>query len=226
MTAATAVPLSSPGRPQALLFDWDNTLVDSWATIHHALGVTLAAMGQPKWSLEETKARVRESLRDSFPRLFGARWEDARRLYLDTFRSIHLDMLRPLPGAEAMLRDLAAQGLWLGVVSNKTGPLLRREAEALGWRRYFGAIVGATDAAADKPDPAPVQLALAGSGLRPNGSVWLVGDTGIDMECAVNAGCLPVLLGPADPAAAEFARYRPAASFTDCAALQRSVRQP
>ena len=104
MTAAAAVPLSRPERPRAVLFDWDNTLVDSWATIHAALEVTLAAMGQPRWTLEETKARVRESLRDSFPRLFGPRWEEARRLYLDTFRAIHLDRLRPLPGAEAMLQ--------------------------------------------------------------------------------------------------------------------------
>ena len=28
---------SDLGRPRAILFDWDNTLVDSWATIHEAL---------------------------------------------------------------------------------------------------------------------------------------------------------------------------------------------
>jgi phosphoglycolate phosphatase len=27
-------------RPRAILFDWDNTLVDSWAVIHEALVVT------------------------------------------------------------------------------------------------------------------------------------------------------------------------------------------
>ena len=31
-------------RPRAILFDWDNTLVDSWATIHEALNVVMTAM--------------------------------------------------------------------------------------------------------------------------------------------------------------------------------------
>ena len=33
----------APGRlprPRAILFDWDNTLVDSWVTIHEALNIT------------------------------------------------------------------------------------------------------------------------------------------------------------------------------------------
>src|SRR5579884_366854 len=67
-------------RPRAVLFDWDNTLVDSWATIHHALNIVMTAMDMPQWSLAETKSRVRLSLRESFPRHFGARWEEARRI--------------------------------------------------------------------------------------------------------------------------------------------------
>src|SRR3954453_5361092 len=66
-------------RPHAILFDWDNTLVDSWATIHEALNVVMAAMGSPLWSLQETKQRVRLSLRESFPLHFGERWEEAKR---------------------------------------------------------------------------------------------------------------------------------------------------
>ena len=81
--------------PRALLFDWDNTLVDSWDAIHHALVVTFEAMGHEPWSLDETKARVRRSLRDAFPALFGARWEEARKLYLDTFTATHLERHRP-----------------------------------------------------------------------------------------------------------------------------------
>jgi len=153
------------GRPRALLFDWDNTLVVSWPTIHEALGVTLAAMGHAPWTLDESKQRVRLSLRDSFPRLFADRWEEARRIYLDAFLAIHLDRLTALPGVAEMLSRLHGAGYYLGVVSNKTGPILRREAEVLGWSRYFGRLVGATDAAADKPDAAPVHLALAGSGI-------------------------------------------------------------
>jgi len=34
-------------RPHAILFDWDNTLVDSWGTIHEALNAVMVAMDEP-----------------------------------------------------------------------------------------------------------------------------------------------------------------------------------
>lgn len=205
-------------RPRAILFDWDNTLVDSWATIHEALNIAMAAMAKPLWSIEETRQRVRLSLRESFPRHFGERWEEARRIYLDAFRAIHLDRLKALPGRGELLRGLADAGIFLGVVSNKTGPLLRREAEQIGWSALFGSVVGAGDAAADKPDAAPVLLALEPSGVGAGEAVWLVGDTGVDMECARNSGCVPILLGGGLPEE-EFRGRAPRLVFSDAAAL-------
>jgi phosphoglycolate phosphatase len=213
----------APRRPRALLFDWDNTLVDTWETIHHALVVTFAAMGHEPWTMAETKLRVARSLRDSFPQLFGARWEEARKLYLDTFVSIHLDRLEAMDGAAELLQAVAADGFYLGVVSNKTGTVLRREADHLGWTGHFRRLVGAGDAALDKPDAAPVLLALDGSGIGA-GEAWYVGDTALDMECAGNAGCLGVLLGARPLEEESFARFPPALHFPACTALSRYVR--
>jgi phosphoglycolate phosphatase len=210
-------------RPRAILFDWDNTLVDSWATIHEALNVTMAAMGKPLWSLQETKERVRLSLRESFPRHFGDRWEEARQIYLDRFRAIHLDRLTALPGRSELLRELVGEGIYLGVVSNKTGALLRREVGELGWSKQFGNIVGAGDAAADKPDIAPVLLALEPSDIVAGETVWFVGDTGIDIECARNSGCVSVLLGGEIPNE-ELARCAPHLVCSDCTTLFRFIR--
>jgi phosphoglycolate phosphatase len=210
-------------RPHAILFDWDNTLVDSWATIHEALNVVMAAMGSPLWSLQETKQRVRLSLRESFPLHFGERWEEAKRIYLDVFRAIHLERLSPLPGRGVLLQELADQGIYLGVVSNKTGALLRREAEWIGWSGFFGSLVGAGDAALDKPDAAPVVLALEPSGIGPGETVWLVGDTGVDMACARNSGCVPVLLGD-EVSEEEFFRCEPRLTFSDGIALVHFVQ--
>ena len=103
-------PLNGMRCPRAILFDWDNTLVDSWATIHDALNFLMRAMDKPEWSLDETRERVRLSLRESFPIHFGERWEEARDIYLDRFREIHLDRLAALPGREEMLRSLAETG--------------------------------------------------------------------------------------------------------------------
>ena len=218
-----STPPAAPAPPQAILFDWDNTLVDSWATIHTALNHVMGVMGKPAWTMADTRARVRLSLRESFPLHFGDRWEEARDIYLDHFRAIHLARLAALPGCGELLEGLALNGIYLGVVSNKTGAILRLEADELGWSRYFGRIVGAGDAAADKPDPAPVRLALEPSGIAAGERVWFVGDTGIDMVCAANAGCVPVLLGEA-PSAEELPHAAPRLRFSEAAGLLRFVR--
>jgi phosphoglycolate phosphatase len=221
MSGLPAAPSGPLRPPRAILFDWDNTLVDSWATIHGALNHLMRTMAMPEWSLAETKARVRLSLSAAFPPLFGDSWEAARDIYLDHFRAIHLDRLTALPGREALLRRLAGQGSYLGVVSNKTGEVLRREVAHLGWSPLFGRVIGAGDAAADKPAPDPVHLALAPSGVTAGSEVWFVGDTAIDVECARNAGCVAVLLG--DGGAEDFTNYRPHLAFADAGGLFRSL---
>ena len=212
--------------PRAILFDWDNTLVDSWATIHEALNFLMRAMDKPEWSLAETTERVRLSLRESFPLHFGERWEEARDIYLDRFRAIHLERLTPLPGREAMLRNLAGQGIFLGVVSNKTGELLRREVARLGWSDLFGSIIGAGDAPLDKPACEPVIWRLAPSGV-PAGRRGLVcrryrGRYGMRREQRLCRGSAR-RCEPAEEFAREFARFAPRLSFADEASLFHSL---
>ena len=85
----------------------------------------------------------------------------------------------------------------MGVVSNKQGPLLRAEALHLGWDQHFGPLIGAGDATADKPNPAPILMALESLGLSPASDIWYVGDTALDMQAARAAGVRAVLMGDA-----------------------------
>lgn len=189
-------PMSRPGAPPTvLLYDWDNTLVDGWAAITAALNAVFAEFGMPSWTREDTQTRARLSLRESFPRMFGARWEHARDLFYASYRGQHLDHVRPMPGAAEALETGAP---WpQGVVSNKAGPYLRAEVAHLGWAGHFRAVVGAGDATADKPDPAPIHLALQQLGHRAGASVWYVGDTALDMQTARAARVTAVLIGDA-----------------------------
>ena len=205
--------------PRAVLFDWDNTLVDSWPVIHEAMNATLAAMGRRPWTLEETRARVRRSMREAFPEMFGERWEEARAVFYDRFEAIHLERLVACDGAEALLDALSRREVFLGVVSNKMGANLRLEVSHLNWDGYFSGLVGASDAARDKPAVEPVDLALAAGPHGRGPDVWFVGDTAIDIECARNAGCTAVLIHPEPPDGGEFAEFPPAAHFESCRAL-------
>jgi phosphoglycolate phosphatase len=205
-----------PARPSAIVFDWDNTLVDTWPTIHEALSVTLAAMGHEPWSYDETKARVRQSLRDSFPVLFGDRWTEARDVFYDAFERNHIERLAPLPGAEELLAALSATGMNMAVLSNKTGRYLRDEAEHLGWTGNFAALVGAGDADQDKPAHQALELALGPFDCKAGPEVWIVGDSGIDMEAAHRTGCVAVLLHRDDHDAEEFLDWPPELVFNSC----------
>lgn len=200
--------MSELSLPRAILFDWDNTLVDTWPLIHGALVETFNSMGQTPWTLDEVKAKVAKSLRDSFPALFGDRWEEAAKIYQETYLASHLKNLSAMPEAEALLISLHKRVPFIGIVSNKKGPSLRMELKHLGWDKYFDVAIGSQDAEQDKPDPAPVYLALKGTGIEPGPDVWFVGDSAIDIECAIASGCLPILYGHHPEAVEALAKHR------------------
>lgn len=181
-------------RPDVLVWDWDNTLVDAWGGVQAALNATFAEFGLPAWSRAETLERVRGALHESFPAVFGAAWQRAAESFRAHHARLQLEHLAPMPGVAAVLAGFAGKQ---AVVSNKEGAPLRREVAHLGWSKRFGVVVGADDASAAKPDPAPIWYALAAIGARPGPSIWYIGDTGVDMLAARAAGVTAVLLGDA-----------------------------
>lgn len=197
-------------RPAAILFDWDNTLVDNWGAIQAAMNAALRAFDLPEWDRDETLRRVRASMRDGFPRLFGDDWAEARDLFYAAFADEHLAWLKPLDGAEALLDAAAAAGAPCALVSNKKGDFLRREAAWLGWDGRFGALIGAGDVDHDKPHPEPAFAALAALGVTATEAVWFVGDTETDVDCALAAGLTPLLVEgtPGVPERPQARRFR------------------
>jgi len=202
--------------PRAILFDWDNTLINSWAVIHEAMNATLEHFGMESWTLDETRGRVRKSMRDSFPVLFGDDWSEAADVFYGRYQEIHVSRLEPLPGSDDMLRALHERGIFMAVVSNKKGDFLRLEAAHLGWDRYLSNLVGANDAAQDKPSADPVHMALDGSGHAPATNVWFVGDADIDLECGTISGCTPILVREMPPKSGEFDKHPPAKYLKNC----------
>ena len=149
----------------------------------------------PTWTAADTRARVRVALRESFPVMFGAEWERARDIFYAAFAAQHLDHVRPMPGAADAL---AAGAPWpQGVVSNKAGRYLRAEVAHLGWAAHFGVVIGAGDAAADKPDPAPILLALDRLGRPPTARSGISATPRSTCSTARAAGVTAVLVGDA-----------------------------
>jgi phosphoglycolate phosphatase len=180
--------------PTAILWDWDGTLVDSFETIRQAYNAARKAYGMEPWSLEETYRNVALSGRDAFPQMFGANADAALKIYYDTYNRLAPTLVRPKAGRADLLRRLAGSGLPMAVVSNKRGDLLRAECNGLGWAGFFKALVGAGDAATDKPTSAPMRLAAGQGGFSLRSTAVYIGDAPIDGETAANAGVSAILL--------------------------------
>ncbi len=207
-------------RPQAVIFDWDNTLVDSWPAIAEAINMTRQTFGLPVWSLDEIKLNCTRAARESFPEWFGDDWKKAYDVYYQGFDEVRRKRsITPLNGAPELLTWLQQQKIPAFVVSNKRGDYLRIEAEKLDWQKYFVSIVGAQDAPRDKPARDHVDHALKNTNIVADPSVWFVGDSEADVLCARNSGCTPVLIGGPDMGQ----KHSVSMVFSDCLDLLRQI---
>lgn len=208
--------------PKAVVFDWDNTLVDSWGPIAAAMNYTRQAMGLPVWTFEEVKKNCTRSARESFPEWFGAEWQKAYEIYYKDFDEERRKRdIKVLPGSHELLLSLKEKSIPAFVVSNKRGDYLRYEAEKLKWQSLFVAIVGAQDAPRDKPARDHVDHALNHGHIFSDMSVWFIGDSETDILCARNAGCTPILIGEAG----EAERLSVDFVFSDCQGVQRLINK-
>ena len=180
--------------PKAILFDWDNTLVNNWEPIFFAYKKTLQALGLKKQSKEETLKNAKYSLRETFPRIFKTDWKKAKKVFYSEFKKIHLKKIKPIPNALKILKKIKEKKIKCGVISNKDGNLLRKEINKLEWKKYFKVIVGANEAKKDKPSKYPLVVALNKFSLKSNKNIWYVGDNDIDIEFAKKNNCLSIFI--------------------------------
>lgn len=209
--------------PDAVLFDWDNTIVDSWRISHGAMNAVLDHFGRARLSEEDFLTIPQTSLKDNLPHFFADQAHEAETVYYDAYEKIHLDHLRLLPGASDLIQSLDEGGVPMAVVSNKTGKMLRMEVDFLNWNSYFEVVVGSRDLEHDKPSPIPALYALKACGVKPSKKVFFVGDSAVDLACARASGLTPVLVGGLGPVAIDAAD---ALKFQDCFELKRFFSVP
>ena len=206
--------------PKAVIFDWDSTLVDNWQSIANALNATLIKMGKTPWTVTQVRQNSKNSARDAFPRLFGDQWKDALEFFYQSFHSLHSTGIKPLPGAENLLRFLRQEKIYSGIISNKNGAFLRKEIKILGWDKYFDNVLGATDLDVDKPSKEIIDALLKPTEIPPSDSVWFIGDATVDLECAHIANCKPILVETGLITENELRRWPPSKIFPTCVEIR------
>ena len=192
-------------KPYAVIFDWDNTLVQSSKRIELATMATLKMFDKTAIEPELVNGHLNRSVKDAFPHIFGEQAEVAKREFYNFYDNVYGYMkVEPLNYALELLQKLKDKNIYTSIVSNKRGDVLRQEVESLKWQQYFQKIVGSNDAKEDKPSKEAPLLALSGLNKLDISKTWFVGDTTVDIDCGINLECHPILLSTDTFEAAEF----------------------
>ncbi len=188
-----------PTKLKAVLFDLDGTLIDSIGLIvdamHHAFeaftgevpddSAWMAGIGTPLYKQLALYARSPEEL------------EMLRERYR-AYQFVHHDeVIKEYPGTTAVLENLHARGLVMGIVTSKGNELAQRGIDITGLSKFLPVVIGADSVTRHKPEPEPVLLALEKLGVRANEAL-MVGDSPHDINSGNAAGVRTVgaLWGP------------------------------
>lgn len=181
---------------KAVFFDWDGTLVDSFLFLYRAHNHTCSLLGRDNFSVKDFRGYFGQPREKLYTQLYGEHKEEAKKHFEAYVLANHTQELKAIEGSVGILKWFSKNGIPCGVVTNKKATLVRAEIEAFGWERYFCSVVGAGEAAHDKPSDAPLRLAIERAGLvdTDHSDIWFVGDTNNDLRCANTAGCPTVFI--------------------------------
>lgn len=150
---------------------------------------TFRAHQLPEIPREQIIAGIGTPLRSVF-RGLGASDADIT-AWTATYRAFNLahhdERVRAFPGAVEMVRQIAATGHRLGLVTSKNRQGAMRGLALVGLGDVMEVIVGADDVERPKPHPEPVERALASLGMPTAGAVF-IGDSTHDIHSGQGAG--------------------------------------
>jgi pyrophosphatase PpaX len=174
-------------RWPVVLFDLDGTLADTIplivASYNHAFRTVL---GRER-AEEEIRSWIGRPLLESFAAAAPEQAVELDRVYRD-WNIAHTDeLLREYPGVPALLRDLTAAGLRLGVVTSKRRQTALLTLRGVGISELVELLAGLEDTERHKPYPEPLLHAAECLGVDPASCVY-VGDAAVDVAAARAAG--------------------------------------
>lgn len=182
---------------RAVIFDLDGTLLDTLADIADSVNAALRSADLPEHPIEAYKSFVGEGVPSLVKKAFpaSALADGGQERHIKAVRAEYAErwknQSRPYPGVPELLDELAKRKLPLAVLSNKPHEFTMKNVEALLGRWSFSAVLGAPPDGPFKPDPTGALSVARELDVAPSAVLYL-GDTGIDMQTALNAGMHPI----------------------------------
>jgi putative hydrolase of the HAD superfamily len=166
---------------EAVLFDWNNTLVRFTWDDELLVAGHRAALGRddPDFTARYRELVLADTEHRPYTELLRQLGVDDPDTFIDTEHDVWQPAFEVLASAQALLEALRARGLKTGVVANSwpdPGRVLRADAERYGLAPYLDVQVWSEEVGARKPDPAIFVHALDELGVDPVDAMY-VGDT-------------------------------------------------
>jgi HAD superfamily hydrolase (TIGR01509 family) len=175
-------------RFATLLLDLDGTIVDAFTTIHRSYVHILPQLGFPAPTMEQVRRAVGGGLENAMRHFVPeAVIPEAVQRHVAYTDSILLEDVTLMPGTLELLRHQQAQGVTLGVFTNKRGDHARLICDHLGITPFLRGIFGAKDTPWLKPQPEFAAHVLQTLGADPK-TTMLIGDSPFDVKAAHNGG--------------------------------------
>ena len=180
-----------------VIFDLDGTLVNTIADLADSVNHALQTLGYPAQPYEKFPYFVGNGIYKLIERALPPESRDeqtirsVKAVFMDYYMLHNTDKSTVYDGVGELLRALAGKGVALAVASNKvheaTVAMIARLFPGIG----FACVLGQRDGVPTKPNPAIVAEILQTASATPSETLY-VGDSGVDMQTAHNAGITAV----------------------------------
>jgi phosphoglycolate phosphatase len=175
-----------------LIFDLDGTLIDSKIDLANSVNAARNHLGLTPLANDLIHSYVGEGAPVLIQRALGPEASPeavsrALSFFLEYYRAHQLDQTVLYPGVREALDRLKAYGAKLAVLTNKPVRISHEIVEGLGLGSYFESIYGGNSFEFKKPHPIGIDTLVRETGA-PRERTIMVGDSGVDIRTARNAG--------------------------------------
>lgn len=176
-----------------IIFDLDGTLLNTIADLAHSTNYALNKLGYPIHEIEKYNFMVGNGIDKLFERALpeGEKSKEnvlrVRKEFVPYYDVHNADDSRPYSGIPELLAYLQASGIQISVASNKYQAATQKLIDHYFPEIHFTAVFGQREGVKVKPDPTVVFDILEVAKVTKE-DVLYVGDSGVDMQTAANAG--------------------------------------
>ncbi len=181
---------------KAVIFDLDGTLANTLEDLCDSTNYALEKHGFPKRELSEFNMFIGDGVPKLIERAIPKEifTEQAKQTvyaeFMAHYRNHFLDKTKLYDNINECVSLLKTKGLKLAVVSNKVDEMTQQIVKVL-FDGEFLAVVGKREGCPLKPDPTSTLEVIKQLGVNASECAF-IGDSGMDMKTAKNAGCVAV----------------------------------